>query len=134
MEALGPRRHCDLVVTRKLTFLGNADPHSPAFSVKFVTVQPQPFKNGPEISAVQNIGTLQQSRLCRTSMDLESPAEVGGDNGAVYFFFLFGLSVAPVKREHILGCCFPSTTEGRHQRQDLQGRKSTARPEAAGNT
>ena len=76
-------------MTRKLTSLGNTDPRLLAFSVKFVTAQPQLFKARPEISAVQKIGTLQQAErtgCVRLSMDLESPAEVGGDNGEVYFF------------------------------------------------
>lgn len=69
----------------------------------------------------------------RLSMDLESPAEVGGDNGEVYFFS-FGLSVEWVKREHILGYRFTSIPEGEHQRQNPQGRKSMARPKAASHT
>lgn len=67
-------------------------------------------------------------------MDLESPVEVGGDNGEVYFFFFFGLSVERVKHEHILGYRFPRTPEGEHQRQDPQGRKSMGRPRAASYT
>lgn len=49
-------------------------------------------------------------------MDLESPAEVGGDNGEVYFFFFFGLFVTWERQEHILGYLFPGIPEGERQR------------------
>lgn len=43
-------------------------------------------------------------------MDLESPAEVGGDDREVFLFSFFGLSVAWVKQEHMLRyCSFLST-------------------------
>lgn len=77
----------------------------------------------------------QKGRLCRLSVDLESPAEVGGNNGEVSFFFFFGSSVEWEKQQYRLGYRFPSTPwEGEHQRQDPQGGKSTARPKAASHT